>query len=408
MTPRKKTTTETVENIEVKEEKKVSSKVQKNTSDKLPYIIIIVLLIIIAVLAFFIGKNYNVIFSGEKNTTTNTETINSSDVVIKVIWDKRCTNCQTDAISASLKQLPFLTWATFEEVDFSDEWVSDLVKANDLKALPAYLFNTKNFSDSQFTAYLAETPAGLFSLNVWSEFDPYGEICDNKVDDNDDWLVDCADSKCSKDITCAPKVDRPVADLYIMSYCPYGLQAQKWYLEVMSKLSKVADINVKWVQYVMHGQKEADENVVQYCIQKNEKEKYTKYLNCFLAEEGKGEACRKEAGINEKKLTSCIDSTKKEFSVDEKMSDTSKQFPDFDIDKDSALAAGVQWSPTFVLNWIKIDKIWRNAKAYAEAICSTMKNRPKICDDNEFQDINFDPSFWFTSNGSNASSGCAQ
>jgi hypothetical protein len=53
----------------------------------------------------------------------------------------------------------------------------------------------------------------------------------------------------------------------------------------MSKLSKVADINVKWVPYVMHGQKEADENVIQYCIQKNEKDKYVKYLNCFLAEE---------------------------------------------------------------------------------------------------------------------------
>jgi hypothetical protein len=53
----------------------------------------------------------------------------------------------------------------------------------------------------------------------------------------------------------------------------------------MSKLSKVADINVKFVQYVMHEQKEADENVVQYCIQKNQKDKYVKYLNCFLAED---------------------------------------------------------------------------------------------------------------------------
>jgi hypothetical protein len=53
----------------------------------------------------------------------------------------------------------------------------------------------------------------------------------------------------------------------------------------MSKLGEVADVNVKFVQYIMHGQKEADENVVQYCIQKEQKDKYIDYLNCFLAEE---------------------------------------------------------------------------------------------------------------------------
>jgi hypothetical protein len=89
------------------------------------------------------------------------------------------------------------------------------------------------------------------------------------------------------------------------------------------------------------------------------------------------------------------------------MKDKSKQYPDFDINKDEALVAWVQGSPTFVLNGIKIDKIWRNAKAYAEVICSTFKIRPKECDQT-FQDINFDPMFGFTSNWANASSGCGK
>jgi len=89
----------------------------------------------------------------------------------------------------------------------------------------------------------------------------------------------------------------------------------------------------------MHEQKEADENTVQYCIQKNEKEKYAKYLNCFLAEDNKNEACRKEVGINETLLSSCIAEADKEFNISEKMKDTSKRFPDYDINKKEALAA---------------------------------------------------------------------
>lgn len=386
----------------------------KNTQNSAPYYIIIVLLTIISILSFFVWKNYNVIFSGKEIVQWNTpNTISwstvSSDIVVKVVGDKRCSECQTAPITAQLKQAPFLAGAKFEEVDFSDNGVKDFVKANDIKALPAFLFNTKNVSDPQFVQFLQETKGGLFSLNVWAEFDPFWEMCDNGIDDNWDNLVDCADTTCSKSFQCAPKVERPVADLYIMSYCPYWLQAQKWYLEVMSKLGKVADVNIKWVPYIMHGQKEADENVVQYCIGKEQKEKYVPYLNCFLKEEWKWVECRKESKIDEKQLTSCIDATKKEFKVDEKMADKSKQYPEFGIDKDVAWKVWVQWSPTFVLNGIKMDKVWRNAKAYADAICSTFKNKPKDCEQT-FQDINFDPMFGFTTwNGSKqASSWCAQ
>jgi hypothetical protein len=38
-------------------------------------------------------------------------------------------------------------------------------------------------------------------------------------------------------------------------------------------------------------------------------------------------------------LNTCIEATKTEFQVDEKMADTSKQFPDFDINKTEALEA---------------------------------------------------------------------
>ena len=190
------------------------------------------------------------------------------------------------------------------------------------------------------------------------------------------------------------KVERPVAELYIMSYCPSWLQAQKWYLEVMDKLWKVADVKVKFVHYIMHGQKEADENVLQYCIQKWQPDKYSSYLKCFLGWEWNSEFCVKEAVVDYFKLDACISLTKKTYSVDEKMADQSKQFPDFDLNKVDALKAWVDGSPTFILNWKKIDGIWRYAKSYADEICSTFAKKPSECDQ-EFWIINFNPWFGF-------------
>lgn len=85
----------------------------------------------------------------------------------------------------------------------------------------------------------------------------------------------------------AKKSDRPTVDLYIMSYCPYGLQAQKPFVLLMDKFAKVADLNIRFVPYVMHGLKEAKENAVQACIRNEQNDKYVAYAKCFVKEEGK-------------------------------------------------------------------------------------------------------------------------
>lgn len=385
---------------ETKEEswKKECCKTTKNPN--LPYIIIIVMLVLIAILSFFAWKNFDTISS--KVALSNLE--------IQIISDKNCAEdtCHTTELTQNIEALPFLTGAKFTSKDYADSWVKDLLKANWIQYLPAVLLNTNNLWTSteakNFSTYLTWTTAWLFSLNVWIEYDPSSEVCSNGKDDNADWLTDCDDPKCWKELACQKKVDKPVADLYIMSYCPYWLQAQKWYLEVMSKLGKVADVNIKWVQYTMHGDKERQENVVQECIKEEQSDKYVKYLNCFLAEEWKWEACRKEAKIDETKLSSCIDSTKKKYDID---AETTDKYPAFNINKEEALKAWVEWSPTFVLNWVKVENIWRSAKDFADAICSTFKDKPKECSE-DFQDITFDPSFGFTTwNGANqANSAC--
>jgi len=75
-----------------------------------------------------------------------------------------------------------------------------------------------------------------------------------------------------------PKSDNPDVKLFVMSYCPYGLQAQKMFLPVYDLLKGKAEMGVYFVNYIMHEKKEIDENLNQYCIQKEQKEKYSNYL----------------------------------------------------------------------------------------------------------------------------------
>lgn len=98
----------------------------------------------------------------------------SSSLVITIIDDKRCTNCLTTEIVTQLKSVPFLLWANYIEKDFSDIWISDYLKQNDIKKLPVVILSTNNIKDDgQMQPYLKELKDKQYSLEVWSSFDPF-------------------------------------------------------------------------------------------------------------------------------------------------------------------------------------------------------------------------------------------
>lgn len=376
---------------------------ENKQNNNLLFIIVIILLVIISILAFFAWKkSWNKVevsntWSTEVEDNSKWGTVKEIDLTVTIIDDKRCVTCNTTSIKESLENVVFLKWAKFDIIDFSDKWTETIMKENEIKVLPAVLLSNNNLNDGwEMKPYLLETKAWNFSLWLWSVFDPYGEICWNNLDDDWNGEIDCDDIACSKELTCAPKVDKPKAELFIMSYCPYWTQAQKGFLEAMLKLKDYADMEIKFVHYLMHWDKEWQENMVQSCIQKEQNDKYNDYLLCFL-KDWKNTECREEVKIDETKLSSCVNQTKKDINYDEKIWDKTKQYPDFDLDKTESLAYWVQWSPSFVLNWIIVDKVWRSAKAYADLICNSFSNKPEVCNE-EFNNTTYDPNFWFTSN----------
>lgn len=172
------------------------------------------------------------------------------------------------------------------------------------------------------------------------------------------------------------KKDVPTVELFVMSYCPYGVQAEKGILPVVKKLGSKVDFKIKFVGYTMHGKKEVDENVNQYCIQKEEPAKFANYLECF-AKDSDSAKCAATAKINTSKISACVAATDKEFKITE-ISNSGGQTPKFNINKTENDAYGVQGSPTLVVNGTVIDSE-RDSDSFMKAICSGFTDKPEEC-----------------------------
>lgn len=180
----------------------------------------------------------------------------------------------------------------------------------------------------------------------------------------------------------APKTDKPVVELFVMSYCPYGLQMEKAYLPVMELLGKKADMSVKFVSYAMHEKKELDENTRQYCIQKEQVAKFNSYLKCFTGS-GDSTACLKTAGVNTSKMNACVTKTDKTFKITEMYNDKStwlsNTYPVYTVHQTENDKYGVQGSPTLVINGVQIET-GRTPEAVKQAVCAAFNNAPSECD----------------------------
>jgi len=179
-----------------------------------------------------------------------------------------------------------------------------------------------------------------------------------------------------------PKSDNPDVKLFVMSYCPYGLQAQKMYLPVYDLLKNKVQMGVYFVDYIMHEKKEIDENLTQYCIQKEEIGKYADYLNCFTVSGDSGQ-CLSQAGIDQGKTASCISATDQEFSVTSLYNDKSTwlsgQYPKFNVNADLNQQYGVQGSPTIVINGQTVEVSPRSPEKFKEIVCQAFNAPPGEC-----------------------------
>lgn len=176
------------------------------------------------------------------------------------------------------------------------------------------------------------------------------------------------DSRVSQPVAEAPKTDKPKVELFVMSYCPYGTQIEKGILPAIEALGSKVDFSLKFVDYTMHGDKENQENLRQYCIDQGQNAKLFSYLKCFL-KAGDSASCLKSTGVDEGKLNSCMTATAKKYDV------TGEKF---EVQKTDNEKYGVTGSPVLVINGANISSA-RDSASLLKTICSAFKTAPSEC-----------------------------
>lgn len=301
---------------------------------------------------------------------------------IIIVTDKRCAECPTDRIDAAMKrQFPETKVVTLDYGDRAGKKIYDSEKLTLLPAvlLPKGLAKTEGFTKLE---RFAELGKNYYFLKTGGSFDPKAEICDNEKDDTGNGLVDCNDPTCKSDWRCMEKRDVPNVDVFVMSHCPFGTQIEKGILPVWELFGDKINLAIRFVDYAMHGKKEVDEQLKQYCVQQQGKETFQKYLTCFLKEGKEGDACNKAAGVDDGKLTTCMKEADAKFNISKDFDNKEKwmgRFPPFGIDAALAKKHNVRGSPTLVINDVVVQS-GRNPKAIQEAICRAFKQKPAECD----------------------------
>lgn len=181
------------------------------------------------------------------------------------------------------------------------------------------------------------------------------------------------------------KADNPLIQLFVMTHCPYGTQAEKGFLPAMKALGDVAKMEIRFVHYYMHtNNQEEVETPRQVCIREEQSDKFIPYLECFLGSTAgtpaEALACQEKVGIDSEALDECISSGRAEeyYAEDSELSET----------------YGVRGSPTLVVNGV-IAQAGRSAQAYKDVTCSAFNDVPELCGQVSVDSTNPSPGFGY-------------
>lgn len=175
--------------------------------------------------------------------------------------------------------------------------------------------------------------------------------------------------------------DKPVAELFVMSHCPYGLQMEKGLIPVLDALNDSINFSVHFCSYSMHGKKELDEQLLQHCIQKEHNDVFLGYLHCFLAD-GNTSTCLNESGLSYQDVSACIDSTDAYYNVSAGYYNVSDwlygRYPPFGVDLVLDEKYGIYSSPTLIVD-SSVTDTGRDPRSLLATLCAAYAVKPVGC-----------------------------
>ncbi len=174
-----------------------------------------------------------------------------------------------------------------------------------------------------------------------------------------------------------PKTDKPVIDLFIWSYCPYGVSAQAPMADVAKLFGDKAEFNAI-MYHDGHGAYETQQNKIQACIQEVDKVNYWNYAKKFVEEIYPSCASSRDVDCDKSKSVQVMNSlgidSDAVMSCVENRGDTL-----IAGDRQYAASLGVTGSPTIVINGVKVTPSGRTAEAFKSSVCEGFDNPPEEC-----------------------------
>ncbi|NCC69990.1 hypothetical protein EOM09_00180 [bacterium] len=295
------------------------------------------------------------------------EYYDAETIELVVLNDERCEDCVfANEVVSSLSQI--FKGLDVKNVDYNTEEGKKLYEENNLEFLPSFLFtetveNGEGYDNVR--NYLYEK-GGYLELAIGADFNPTLEICDNSIDDTGNGLVDCLDSDCSSALICRQEIAKNL-DLFVMSDCPYGVQA----LDALKEITEnFKDDNIKInVNYIgdyyteeeynslndsvktmceqrsngkyycsLHGGYEVEEDIRSLCVNNYYPDKFLEYV-----------WCRNEQGIENGDYTECFNGRMNVNTIDNCVSSVEGTYL-FEQNTQIARDLNIGSSPSWIIN----------------------------------------------------------
>jgi protein-disulfide isomerase len=184
----------------------------------------------------------------------------------------------------------------------------------------------------------------------------------------------------------APDRERPEVYLFVMSFCPFGMQAENAMKPVVDLLGNKATIKIIFIANVqgdtvesvrsLHGTNEAMEDLRQACIMKYYNQ--STFWSYLMEINSKCASVYRDASA----LDTCWKNAAKKFGIDtEKIDSCSKSSDGLNLLKEHEKLTekyGVSGSPTLIINDVKYSGA-RTPEAFKQAICSGFVSKPPEC-----------------------------
>lgn len=228
-----------------------------------------------------------------------------------------------------------------------------------------------NINDQEYTTYLTKDKTIFFPQAI-----TIAEIQQQKADA----AKQAADER-TQSLASLTKNDKPTVELFVMSQCPYGTQAEKAIIPAIKAMGNKIDFKLEFCDYAMHDEKELREEMNQYCIMQNQGDKFMSYLECFLSD-GDGAKCLAQTGIDTAGLNTCVAATDSKYKIMAGYADKATwrngTYPLFPIFQEAVTKYQVTGSPTLVVNGTQVSSS-RTAASYLETICAGFTTAPAEC-----------------------------